>query len=830
METTQLHEGTTIIPRHTTDFSLVEQDKENIKPIPQGRSVRKLADTVQLDNTQLEQKLGLERQEFENRLDPINLESLDDPLEPYIEYLRWIRESFPSGNNNSELIQLLEKATHDFKDDEYYKNEIRYFKIWLEYINFSDTPREIYTYLFRKQIGCRLSLFYESYAGFMEGQHDFQRAKEIYEMGLKCKAVPVRKLERAYEMFKQRMEKTEEENDPECREKPAVVGLSNGDGTGLQSHSQKPSDSRPKFQVFTDDSSAQPSAFNQGEGRDSLDPIGNLRKENKVQSLPFKGQVIPQISSGPKVKARKFTVFQDKPALTYPVTETVAVPGKRTAKYDLNFELFFPKDAEPRTVYEVLAMMTKRVHKRRKSVSSVQETPTTKRVARGSMTPSASRRGSSFLIGSLNEDGDTTKLTQSPTLTFFSNQARKEILQMFNQPANTANTTTSSTNEEHAGASRLSDFVTETLTGNTIDTPQQHRKSEETESLLSSPFFDTPLRISLHKIVDPDDQTIKDQQSISHYPGYHNYDMEMNKLGTLQTMFKPGMPPIMGDKRSLLNFEGSLYCVTKELASGLYLCEKSTGEQYALKVRKEGSSWEFYVLSELARRSTSLLKSYGYYKYRDESYLILPYFKQGSIMQLVDSMKSVSIKMTESLAAYFAIQILRQVIQLHTASFVHCQIGPDSCMVSFEQTIKRRTLSYADISLTDYSRAMDLSLYSHGVGFQAKGTEDFLEILKEKEYWTYEPDYYGAAKIIHTLIFGNPLHVHKVASGILPDEMVNNNWSELWTELLDELLNPYRFSKDGIITEQLQKTTKRLENWMEFSSNPGSIVRMIDLL
>ncbi|GMF01417.1 unnamed protein product [Ambrosiozyma monospora] len=116
-----------------TDYSTFEQDKENIQPIRHGRSAATLAKIYSIPQSERRKMLAKEKEAFEEKLKSEYLETLDDPLEPYLDYLKWTRENFTTGaDSESGMVNLLEKITQDFRDDEYYKNEIRYFKVWLE--------------------------------------------------------------------------------------------------------------------------------------------------------------------------------------------------------------------------------------------------------------------------------------------------------------------------------------------------------------------------------------------------------------------------------------------------------------------------------------------------------------------------------------------------------------------------------------------------------------------------------------------------------------------------------------------------------------------------
>lgn len=51
-----------------------------------------------------------------------------------------MEQTFPSGGIQSEALTLYEKCTLAFKDNEKYKNDERYIRIWLKYVS-TDPPQ-----------------------------------------------------------------------------------------------------------------------------------------------------------------------------------------------------------------------------------------------------------------------------------------------------------------------------------------------------------------------------------------------------------------------------------------------------------------------------------------------------------------------------------------------------------------------------------------------------------------------------------------------------------------------------------------------------------------
>ena len=50
-------------------------------------------------------------------------------------YILWTEQNHPSGGKDSHLVELLERCVSEFKDEEKYKNDVRYVDIWLKFVS-----------------------------------------------------------------------------------------------------------------------------------------------------------------------------------------------------------------------------------------------------------------------------------------------------------------------------------------------------------------------------------------------------------------------------------------------------------------------------------------------------------------------------------------------------------------------------------------------------------------------------------------------------------------------------------------------------------------------
>jgi len=52
-------------------------------------------------------------------------------------YIMWVKDAFPSGGTQSELLPLLEACTRTFQTDERYRSDLRYLRVWVQYVSTS---------------------------------------------------------------------------------------------------------------------------------------------------------------------------------------------------------------------------------------------------------------------------------------------------------------------------------------------------------------------------------------------------------------------------------------------------------------------------------------------------------------------------------------------------------------------------------------------------------------------------------------------------------------------------------------------------------------------
>ncbi|KAJ1648790.1 protein kinase [Dispira simplex] len=131
----------------------------------------------------------------------------------------------------------------------------------------------------------------------------------------------------------------------------------------------------------------------------------------------------------------------------------------------------------------------------------------------------------------------------------------------------------------------------------------------------------------------------------------------------------------------------------------------------AMKIELRGTPWEFYVLSQTHQRlerrpRTSVVAATAYYGFRDESYLLTPYYEHGTLVDAVNAWRqdplmghtplgssseggvltrpTMDTGVDEMLALFYMVELLRTVQALHHHGIVHTDLKPDNILLRFD--------------------------------------------------------------------------------------------------------------------------------------------------
>ncbi|KMT19379.1 hypothetical protein BVRB_1g013760 [Beta vulgaris subsp. vulgaris] len=173
--------------------------KENVRPLKRGRNIKLLNQSLKSQsNLPLKHSLLLTRRKLIAAIDDY---VGDDPLQPWLQCIKWVQESFPAAGDSSGLLVIYEQCVRTFWHDDRYRDDLRYLKVWLEYAENCADAEVIYKFLDANNIGQSHSAFYISCALHMESKHKIRTANEVFNRGLSINAQPQEKLEAAYRKF-----------------------------------------------------------------------------------------------------------------------------------------------------------------------------------------------------------------------------------------------------------------------------------------------------------------------------------------------------------------------------------------------------------------------------------------------------------------------------------------------------------------------------------------------------------------------------------------------------------------------------------------------------
>ncbi|KAF2283246.1 hypothetical protein GH714_043598 [Hevea brasiliensis] len=125
-----------------------------------------------------------------------------DPLFPW---LLSIKKALDNKAFGGDLNKLLLDCIRTFKHNAQYRNDPRFLKIWLLYLEGSDDSEIVFKEMEENKICSDHSLLYELYAGLLEAKENWQQAHMIYRTGILRKAKPLERLKGAHALFLDRM-------------------------------------------------------------------------------------------------------------------------------------------------------------------------------------------------------------------------------------------------------------------------------------------------------------------------------------------------------------------------------------------------------------------------------------------------------------------------------------------------------------------------------------------------------------------------------------------------------------------------------------------------
>ena len=387
--------------------------------------------------------------------------------------------------------------------------------------------------------------------------------------------------------------------------------------------------------------------------------------------------------------------------------------------------------------------------------------------------------------------------------------------------------------------------------------------SQEIKSTQSSPFLTQPQRLPLEAhvpeyshapvIEHPLDTALRQewlskiQPPLDEYKSFYRYNQPLRMSALLKKIHKASKSE---NKNPIVDFKktGDLYCIRSELGQGgyaiVYLAESSTGNLKALKIERPASMWEYYILRQIEMRLSgmpvlrSIIQVDSLHYFLDESYLVLNYANQGTVLDLINMLGNKPVD--ELLCMFLTIEMMKAVESIHKIGIIHGDLKPDNCMIRFEplnsvgeyNSEGNYGWDSKGIFLIDFGRSFDMTLLPKGTQFKSDWKTDQQDCSQMRlgQEWTYEADYYGLAGIIHSLLFGKfidtvrmPNNMYKLRSSF------KRYWhSDIWDRVFDVLLNSGDNNHGPLpLTLELQDIRHLLEDVLAQDHNSDALRRII---
>ncbi|KAJ1477417.1 Mad3/BUB1 homology region 1-domain-containing protein [Baffinella frigidus] len=188
------------------EFEQIEQSKENVQPIASGRDAAQLAARLEgMNKKPVENTTNIFSAACAEWEDKLAADKGSDPLALWDDYIKWAQQNATSDKMQAMIVPLLQRATREFQDESRYKNDPRYLRMWIRYVDTVQDPADIFAFLDARKIGDGLALFYTSWALILElKKGDYSAAYTKLEEGINRKAHPVEKIVKTLEQFQHR--------------------------------------------------------------------------------------------------------------------------------------------------------------------------------------------------------------------------------------------------------------------------------------------------------------------------------------------------------------------------------------------------------------------------------------------------------------------------------------------------------------------------------------------------------------------------------------------------------------------------------------------------
>jgi len=238
-----------------------------------------------------------------------------------------------------------------------------------------------------------------------------------------------------------------------------------------------------------------------------------------------------------------------------------------------------------------------------------------------------------------------------------------------------------------------------------------------------------------------------------------------------------------------------------------YLNETIAEMDSVLKVQKaQPNEWEFYICTELHQRLPSKEDTQWFmsiprcYVFNDGSIFVSEH-QPFTLLDVCNTVGSLGDYGRELLAVYFTIEMLHILEKLQLANIIHADLKPENLMV---QRIPRLNDNAANLDklfdkmtpaliLIDFGISIDMKLMTSlnsQFYYNFEKEENRMPEMLERRPWNYQIDYFGIAKIVYSLLYGNYMKITKQNGIYEPTGKPKRYWNvELWNKFFHDFLN-----------------------------------------
>jgi checkpoint serine/threonine-protein kinase len=177
----------------------------------------------------------------------------------------------------------------------------------------------------------------------------------------------------------------------------------------------------------------------------------------------------------------------------------------------------------------------------------------------------------------------------------------------------------------------------------------------------------------------------------------------------------------------------------------------------------------------------------------------------GTLQDVINTYLKKGQRMDEPLCIFYTIEMLHMLEDLHKVGLIHGDFKPDNLLIrsssaqlGFWGPDKPGAWQQQGVSLIDWGRSIDLSLFAEGVEFVGDSKTDGFRCTEmiEKKPWVFQVDTYGLCGVVHCLLHGNYMEIDKRptngTSQVInrPKAPYKRYWNvNLWQNFFETLLN-----------------------------------------